>query len=339
MDGIGIAIYFDKIAGVDERIHLQQNAEGVQAMGRYILGRMGYIIVTFLVIATLTFLLMQTLPGSPFNDERLSETQKQRLAEKYKLDQPVPIQYGNYILNLLQGDLGDSYQYDGRPVTKIIAERIGPSVVLGGQALLVGTFLGLILGILAALRHNTIIDYAAMVIAVLGLSIPSFVFAGLLQYWVGVRLQWLPVAFWEGFEYSILPTLSLSVFVTATMARYMRTEMLEVLSQDFIVMARAKGMSNFLIIIKHGLRNAMIPIITVLGPMAVSLMTGTLVIEKIFSVPGLGEQFIKSILTNDYSVIMGVTLFYSILFIGIVFVVDILYGWIDPRIRMSGRER
>ncbi|GIO05497.1 peptide ABC transporter permease [Brevibacillus reuszeri] len=308
-------------------------------MGRYILGRMGYIIVTFLVIATLTFLLMQTLPGSPFNDERLSETQKQRLAEKYKLDQPVPIQYGNYILNLLQGDLGDSYQYDGRPVTKIIAERIGPSVVLGGQALLVGTFLGLILGILAALRHNTIIDYAAMVIAVLGLSIPSFVFAGLLQYWVGVRLQWLPVAFWEGFEYSILPTLSLSVFVTATMARYMRTEMLEVLSQDFIVMARAKGMSNFLIIIKHGLRNAMIPIITVLGPMAVSLMTGTLVIEKIFSVPGLGEQFIKSILTNDYSVIMGVTLFYSILFIGIVFVVDILYGWIDPRIRMSGRER
>ena len=308
-------------------------------MGRYILGRIGYIIITFLVIATLTFLLMQTLPGSPFNDERLSETQKQRLAEKYKLDQPVPIQYGNYILNLLQGDLGDSYQYDGRPVTKIIAERIGPSVVLGAQALLVGTFLGLILGILAALRHNSIIDYAAMVIAVLGLSIPSFVFAGLLQYWVGVRLQWLPVAFWEGFEYSILPTLSLSVFVTATMARYMRTEMLEVLSQDFIVMARAKGMSNFLIIIKHGLRNAMIPIITVLGPMAVSLMTGTLVIEKIFSVPGLGEQFIKSILTNDYSVIMGVTLFYSILFIGIVFVVDILYGWIDPRIRMSGRER
>lgn len=325
--------------GVDERIHLQQNAEGVQAMGRYILGRIGYIIVTFLVIATLTFLLMQTLPGSPFNDERLSETQKQRLAEKYKLDQPVPIQYGNYILNLLQGDLGDSYQYDGRPVTKTIAERIGPSVVLGAQALLVGTFLGLILGILAALRHNSIIDYAAMVIAVLGLSIPSFVFAGLLQYWVGVRLQWLPVAFWEGFEYSILPTLSLSVFVTATMARYMRTEMLEVLSQDFIVMARAKGMSNFLIIIKHGLRNAMIPIITVLGPMAVSLMTGTLVIEKIFSVPGLGEQFIKSILTNDYSVIMGVTLFYSILFIGIVFVVDILYGWIDPRIRMSGRDR
>ncbi|KNB69541.1 oligopeptide ABC transporter permease [Brevibacillus reuszeri] len=308
-------------------------------MRRYILGRIGYIIVTFLVIATLTFLLMQTLPGSPFNDERLSETQKQRLAEKYKLDQPVPVQYGNYILNLLQGDLGDSYQYDGRPVTKIIAERIGPSVVLGAQALLVGTFLGLILGILAALRHNSIIDYAAMVIAVLGLSIPSFVFAGLLQYWVGVRLQWLPVAFWEGFEYSILPTLSLSVFVTATMARYMRTEMLEVLSQDFIVMARAKGMSNFLIIMKHGLRNAMIPIITVLGPMAVSLMTGTLVIEKIFSVPGLGEQFIKSILTNDYSVIMGVTLFYSILFICIVFVVDILYGWIDPRIRMSGRER
>jgi oligopeptide transport system permease protein len=175
-----------------------------------------------------------------------------------------------------------------------------------------------------------------MVISVIGISVPNFVFAGLLQYWVGVRLQWLPVAFWEGFEYSILPTISLSVFVIATIARFMRTEMLEVLGQDYIVTARAKGLNGFSIIIKHSLRNAAIPIVTILGPMTVSLLTGTLVIEKIFSVPGLGEQFVKSIMTNDFPVIMGVTLFYSILFIGIVLIVDILYGIIDPRIRLSG---
>ncbi len=293
-------------------------------------------LVTFFVIATFTFFLMQTLPGSPFNDERLSESQKERLNERYGLDEPVPLQYITYMKNIFKGDFGVSFQYDGRSVSNIIGERIGASAVLGTQSLIVGTILGIILGIIAALRHNTSIDYGAMVISVIGISVPNFVFAGLLQYWVGVRLQWLPVAFWEGFEYSILPTISLSVFVIATIARFMRTEMLEVLGQDYIVTARAKGLNGFSIIIRHSLRNAAIPIVTILGPMTVSLLTGTLVIEKIFSVPGLGEQFVKSIMTNDFPVIMGVTLFYSILFIGIVLIVDILYGIIDPRIRLSG---
>lgn len=305
-------------------------------MVKYILSRIGYMLVTFLVIATFTFFLMQTLPGSPFNDERLSESQKERLYERYGLDEPVPLQYITYMKNIFKGDFGVSFQYDGRPVSNIIGERIGASAVLGAQSLIVGTILGIILGIIAALRHNTSIDYVAMVISVIGISVPNFVFAGLLQYWVGVRLQWLPVAFWEGFEYSILPTISLSVFVIATIARFMRTEMLDVLGQDYIITARAKGLNSFSIIVKHSLRNAAIPIVTILGPMTVSLLTGTLVIEKIFSVPGLGEQFVKSIMTNDFPVIMGVTLFYSILFIGIVLIVDILYGIIDPRIRLSG---
>ncbi|KAB2334665.1 ABC transporter permease [Cytobacillus depressus] len=305
-------------------------------MGKYIFSRIGYMIITFFVISTFTFFLMQTLPGSPFNDERLSESQKERLYERYGLDEPVPIQYVKYMTNIFKGDFGVSFQYDGRAVTDIIGERIGASAVLGAQSLLVGCFIGLILGIIAAIKHNTAIDYMAMVIAVIGLSVPNFVFAGLLQYWVGVRLQWLPVAFWEGFEYSILPTIALSVFVIATIARFMRTEMLEVLGQDYIITAKAKGLNQFAIVLKHGLRNAAIPIITILGPMTVSLMTGTLVIEKIFSVPGLGEQFVKSIMTNDFPVIMGVTLFYSILFIGVVLLVDILYGVIDPRIRLSG---
>ncbi|WP_066386288.1 oligopeptide ABC transporter permease [Neobacillus mesonae] len=308
-------------------------------MLKYIFSRIGYMLVTFLVIATFTFLLMQTLPGSPFNDERLSETQKERLYERYGLDEPVPLQYITYMKNIFKGDFGVSFQYDGRSVSDIIGERIGASAVLGAQSLIVGTVFGIILGIIAALKHNTAIDYGSMIISVIGISVPNFVFAGLLQYWVGVRLQWLPVAFWEGFEYSILPTISLAVFVVATIARFMRTEMLEVVGQDYIVTARAKGLNSFSIILKHSLRNAAIPIVTILGPMAVSLLTGTLVIEKIFSVPGLGEQFVKSIMTNDFPVIMGVTLFYSILFIGIVLIVDILYGIIDPRIRLSGGAR
>ncbi|SIT71914.1 oligopeptide ABC transporter permease [Edaphobacillus lindanitolerans] len=305
-------------------------------MKKYIFSRFGYMLFTFLLIATFTFFLMHTLPGSPFNDERLSAAQKAMMAKRYGLDEPLAVQYFKYLGNLLAGDLGVSFQFDGRSVTSIIGERIGVSAVLGAQSLIAGTVLGLLLGIVAALKHNTFLDYGSMIIAVLGLSIPNFVFAGLLQYWVGVRLQWLPVAFWEGFEYSILPTIALAAFVVATIARFMRNEMLDVLGHDYIVTARAKGIRESLLIIRHALRNAMIPIVTILGPLAVSLMTGTLVVEQIFSIPGLGEQFVKSILTNDYPVIMGVTLFYSFFFILIVFVVDILYVLIDPRIRLTG---
>lgn len=296
-------------------------------------------IFTFFLIASLTFFLMQTLPGSPFNDERLSEAQASILNERYGLDEPLAIQYFKYLGNIFVGELGVSFQFDGRAVTTIIGERIGVSAILGAQAMGVGILLGGILGIIAAVKHNTIFDYTAMIIAVLGLSIPNFVFAGLLQYWIGVRLQWLPVAFWEGFEYSILPTIALAAFVMATIARYMRSEMLDVLGQDYIATAQAKGLSSWKVIRKHGIRNAMIPIITIVGPLTVSLMTGTLVVEQIFSVPGLGEQFVNSILTNDYPVIMGVTLFFSLLFIVVIFVVDILYGIIDPRIRLSGGDR
>jgi len=308
-------------------------------MTKYILSRFGYMAFTFFLIASLTFFLMQTLPGSPFNDERLSEAQRIVLNERYGLDEPIVMQYFRYLGNILMGDLGVSFQFDGRAVSTIIGEKIGVSAILGAQAMGIGILFGGLLGIIAAVRHNTFIDYSAMIIAVLGLSIPNFVFAGLLQYWVGVRLQWLPVAFWEGFEYSILPTISLAAFVLATVARYMRSEMLDVLSQDYMTTAHAKGLSKWKVIRKHGIRNAMIPIITIIGPLTVSLMTGTLVVEQIFSVPGLGEQFVNSILTNDYPVIMGVTLFFSLLFIVVIFIVDILYGIVDPRIRLSGGDR
>lgn len=296
--------------------------------------------ITLFIIATITFFLMKLLPGSPLtNQEKLPPETQKLILEQYGLNDPLPVQYFNYMTNLLKGDLGVSYQYDNRPVTKMILERIGPSATLGFQAIVLGTIIGILLGVIAALKRNTIWDYGATTIAVLGISIPSFVFAGFLQYYLAVQYPIFPVAAWEGFEYSILPTISLAVFVIATVARFMRSELLEVLSSDYIMLAKAKGISGRGIMFKHAIRNALIPIITLLGPLAVNIMTGSLVIENIFGIPGLGEQFVRSILTNDFTVIMGITLFYSVLFIVVVFIVDILYGVIDPRIRLTGGKK
>ncbi len=306
-------------------------------MKGYIFQRVVYMVITLLLIASATFFLMKIMPGTPLsNAEKLSAEQEAIILEKYGLNDPVPVQYIKYMGNILTGDLGNSFQFDGREVTTLILDRIGPSAQLGIQAIIFGSVLGILLGIVSAIRYNTIWDYGATLIAVIGKSIPSFVFAALLQYYVGVKLQWFPVAFWEGWEYSVLPTIALAVFVIAISARFTRTEMLEVMNQDFITTARAKGVSGFAVVFKHGIRNALIPLITIMGPLAVGLMTGTLVIEKIFAVPGLGEQFVRSITTNDYPVIMGTTLFFSFFLILIILIVDILYGVIDPRIRLAG---
>lgn len=308
-------------------------------MKRYIAQRIGYMIITLFVIVTATFFLMQLLPGTPFtNPEKLGEAQLAVLNAKYGLDQPVGVQYIRYLGNLIQGDLGYSFQHEGRTVTSMISERIGPSAFIGLQAMLFGAVVGLVLGIISALKHNSILDYGSVTLAVLGMSIPSFVFAALLQYYVGVKLEWLPVALWEGYTSTLLPSIALSVTVTATVARFIRSEMLEVIGQDYITTARAKGMTEQQVVVKHVIRNALIPVVTMLGPLAVSIMTGTLVIEKIFSVPGLGEQFTLSILVLDYSVIMGITIFYSALFIFVVFIVDIIYGFLDPRINYKGES-
>ncbi|WDV97767.1 ABC transporter permease [Brevibacillus parabrevis] len=308
-------------------------------MRLYFLKRLGVMLTTLFIIATVTFFLMKLLPGTPYsNPDKLSEQQLASLNQKYGLDQPLPVQYARYLGNLVQGDWGVSFQFKGRLVTDIIFERIGPSVLIGFQAMLIGSIIGLGLGILSALRQNSLFDLGAVTMAVLGMSIPSFVFAALLQYYVGVKLGWLPPGLWEDYSYSILPSLALSVTVIAAVARFIRTEMLEVLTQDYILSARAKGISEFAVVWKHVVRNSLIPVVTMLGPMAVSIMTGTLVIEKIFSVPGLGEQFILSIMVNDYSVIMGITLFYSTLFILVVLLVDMIYGILDPRIREKWGE-
>ncbi len=309
-------------------------------MVKYTLQRVLYMIITMFLIATITFFLMKLLPGSPLTaQERLSPEQQEIILDKYGLNDPLPKQYVTYMTNLVQGDLGVSFKYDNRPVTKIIGERIGASALLGFQAMILGSIIGLALGIVAALKHNTFIDYGATIISVLGISIPSFVFAGFLQYVFAVKFQLLPVALWEGWEYTILPTISLAVFVVANLSRFMRAELLEVLNSDYITLAQAKGITGAGVILKHAVRNAMIPVITIAGPLAINIMTGSLVIEKIFAIPGLGDQFVSSINVNDYTVIMGTTIFYSALFVFIIFVVDILYGVVDPRIRVAGGNK
>lgn len=306
-------------------------------MARYIATRIVYMAITLFIIASVTFFLMKLMPGTPLSSaDRLSESQQQIVLEQYGLDKPVPLQYVDYMLGLVQGNLGISFQFDNREVTEVLGNRIGPSLQLGIQALFIGSILGALLGLVAAIFHNGILDFGSTLLAVIGTSIPSFIFAGLLQYFLGVQWQLFPVATWGTFAHTIMPTIALLIFPMAICARFMRTEMLEVLNKDYITTARAKGVGWSAVIFKHGLRNALIPLITILGPLAVSLLTGTLVIEQIFAVPGIGEQFVTAVTTNDYPMIMGTTLFFSFLFVLIILIIDILYGIIDPRIRLDG---
>ncbi|WP_278926408.1 oligopeptide ABC transporter permease [Staphylococcus auricularis] len=308
-------------------------------MLRYVLKRIGYMVVSLFIIMTITFFLMKLMPGSPFNDEKLTPDQKAIVNEKYGLNDPVIIQYVNYVKNIVTGDFGNSFQYNNQPVWDLISPRLVPSIEMGIAAMVIGVILGLILGVAAATKQNTWVDYSATVISVIAVSVPSFVLAVLLQYVFAVKLEWVPVAGWEGFSTAILPSLALSAVVLATVARYIRAEMIEVLSSDYILLARAKGNSTMRVLFGHALRNALIPVITIIVPMLASILTGTLTIENIFGVPGLGDQFVRSIQTNDFPVIMATTLLFSTLFIVSIFIVDILYGVIDPRIRLQGGKK
>ncbi|MEK4484876.1 oligopeptide ABC transporter permease [Psychrobacillus sp. FSL H8-0484] len=307
-------------------------------MAKYIIRRVIYMFITFFLIATATFFLMKALPGSPISSaSKLSPQQLAIVEAKYGLDQPVPVQYAKYMLNLAQGDLGNSFQFKNASVTDLIINRLGPSFILGTQGLILGVALGIMLGMIAALKQNTIWDYGSTFIAIVGISIPSFVFATFLQYWLAVKWEIFPVALWkDGWMSSVLPSIALAMGPLATASRFIRTEMIEVLSSDYITLAKSKGASGYEIAFKHAFRNALIPLVTVLGPLAAGLLTGSLVIEQIFAIPGIGEQFVKSIFSNDFSIIMGTTLFFSAFLIVVIFVVDILYGIIDPRIRLSG---
>lgn len=308
-------------------------------MTKYVLKRLCYMFVSLFIVITITFFLMKLMPVSPFNDTKLNAQQKEILNEKYGLNDPVALQYVNYLKNVVTGDFGNSFQYHNMPVWDLVKPRLIPSMEMGITAMVIGVVLGLVLGVAAATKQNTWVDYTTTIISVIAVSVPSFVLAVLLQYVFAVKLEWFPVAGWEGFSTAILPSLALSATVLATVARYIRAEMIEVLSSDYILLARAKGNSTLKVLFGHALRNALIPIITIIVPMLAGILTGTLTIENIFGVPGLGDQFVRSITTNDFSVIMATTILFSTLFIVSIFIVDILYGVIDPRIRVQGGKK
>lgn len=307
-------------------------------MLRFITQRVIMLVITLWVIITITFLLMHLAPGSPLNSERNQPPEVRANLEKYYgLDKSVPEQYVNYIGNLIQGDLGPSYFSKSRTVNEIIADHFPVSAALGAGALGFALIFGLLLGIIAALKRNTIIDYTATGIAVLGVSIPNLVLGPILIIIFAVNLGWFPIARWDSLASIVLPTIALGMHSTAVVARLMRSNMLEVLGQDYIRTAKAKGLSNLAVVWKHTVRNAIMPIITILGPLIASLLTGTFVIEQVFAIPGLGKYFVSSVTQRDYPVIMGTTIFFGAILIIANFIVDILYSIIDPRIKMGTR--
>lgn len=309
-------------------------------MVKYTLKRVLYMLIMLFIIASVTFVLMKFLPGTPYrNQEKLSDEQIHMMNEKYGLNDSIPVQYFNYMTGLVKGDLGVSFQLDNRPVSEILSALIGPSVQLALEAMAFGVIFGILLGVIAAMYQNRWPDYTSTFIAILGKSVPSFVFATVLQYWLGAKLQIFPVAGWGTFADTILPAFALAMFPLATAARFMRTELIDVFASDYVLLAKAKGNSRTEVAVKHAIRNALIPLITVLGPLSVALMTGSLVIENIYSIPGIGSQFVSSIQTNDYPVIMGTTILFAVMLVFVILVVDILYGLIDPRIRVSGGRK
>ena len=308
-------------------------------MIKYILKRFASMIVTMFVVITLTFLLMHAVPGGPFAAEKaLPPEVEQALLEKYHLNDPLWKQYVDYVGGILRFDLGPSFKYRGLTVNELIVSGFPVSGKVGGLSILVILLIGIPLGIVAALKQNRWQDATVRFLATLGITIPSFVLATILLYVFSLKLNLLPsfgIDSWKGY---ILPVAALSGYSISFVARLTRSSLLEVFRQDYMIMARAKGLSEFKILFKHGLKNALIPIVTVMGPLIAGLLTGSFVIEKIFALPGMGGHFVNGISNRDYTVIMGITVFYAGFLLIMVFIVDLIYGLLDPRIKLDSRS-
>ncbi len=308
-------------------------------MLNYLSRRLLYAIVALLVVVTVTFIFMHAIPGGPFQREKaLPEAVKKNIEARYKLDQPLYIQYIDYLSHLVKGDLGPSYKYRGLTVNDIIEERFPVSVQLGSVAILIALLLGIPAGILAALHQNSIPDYVVMFFSTIGIAMPSFVIGTLLMYFLSYKWGLLPSAMWGSPQHMIMPAIALAGMPTAFIARLTRSSMLEVLSQDYMKTAVAKGLPQRRILWVHGIKNAIIPVVTYLGPLVASVLTGSFVVENIFAVPGLGKHFVTSINNRDYTVILGVTIFYCVLLILANLLVDLIYPLLDPRIQLSDRK-
>ena len=317
-------------------------------MLKYTVRRFFEMILTLFIIATATFFMLEAVPGDPLSErvERLPESVAENLYHKYGLDKPTMERYVITMKGMLKGDFGESVRMPGYDIHKLLEETLAPSARLGLQSIIVGIGLGLLLGILAAMFKGTWIDYLIVFFSVLMISVPTLIFGLLLQKYVAGELGWFPIIGWPkrkelwfgGWKYTILPTLSGCFSYVATYSRLLKTSMLDVINQDYVLAARAKGLSEPQIVRRHILRNAFIPIITVL-PMSIAFaLTGSFFIEKIYSIPGFGRYFIEAIQARDLSIVMGQTVLMAALYIAVVFLVDILYTLVDPRIRVSGKR-
>lgn len=304
-------------------------------MTRFILRRALGFVPVFLIIATLVFFLIRLAPGGPFQEgeRHVPPEVLEQIRESYNLNAPLPSQYVSYIWDLLHGDLGPSMQNPSRTVSQWIVLRAPVSIELGAYSLVVALVIGLTAGIVASLRPNTLTDYIPMSVAMAGICMPTFVMGPLLVLIFALKLQWLPVSGWETPLDKILPSITLGSVYAAYVARLARGGMFEVLAQDFIRTARAKGLSEARVVLRHALRGGLQPVVSFLGPAAAGLLTGSFVVEKIFLVPGLGKQFVDAAFNRDYTLLMGAVLFYAILILLFNLVVDVVQAWLDPRVR------
>ena len=304
-------------------------------MRKYIFQRIWTSLLTLFVVITLTFFMMRAIPGGPFTDEKgIPPHIMAKIMERYRLNDPLYVQYGRYLWDVLRFDLGPSYRYEGMTVNEIIRGSFPVSLMVGSMALALALAVGIPAGIVSALRRGRWQDRSAMVLATLGITIPNFVIATTLVYLFAYRWGWVTVGFWEGLPTAVLPALTLAGYPTAFISRLTRSSMLEVIQQDYIRTAHSKGLRERTVVYIHALRNAIIPVITYLGPLAAGILTGSFVVEQVFGVPGLGTFFVTSISNRDYTTIMGVTIFYSALLVFLNLVVDICLGFVDPRIKL-----
>jgi oligopeptide transport system permease protein len=305
-------------------------------MAAFLVRRILTIIATLFVLATITFFLLRVVPGGPFDsDKALPPDIKANVEAKFGLDKPLFVQYTDYLKNMLVLDFGPSFKYIGRSVSEIIADTLPTSMELGVYSLLLAIVIGVPLGILSAYKQNTWVDFSSMFLAVAGISLPSYFVGAILIYVFSLQLNLFPPALWEEWGHKVLPTITLGTRPAALIARLTRAALLESIRSDYVRTARAKGVSEAMVVLKHALRNSLIPVITLLGPLAAYVLTGTFVIEYIFAIPGMGKYFIDAVTNRDYPLIMGVTMIFGTALVTANLLVDIAYALIDPRIRMS----
>lgn len=292
---------------------------------------------TLFILATLTFFLIRLAPGGPFDSDRAWPAEIEAHIKKvYELDLPVATQYRHWLSSAMHGDLRESFQYLGRPVSEILGDSIPVSLQLGSIALLLAIAIGIPLGCVAAWKRGSIFDYSAVFIAVSGISLPTYLVASALIFIFAYQLEWLPPALWETPQSMLLPVVTLASRPLAVIARLTRTAMLDVLQADYIRTANAAGVHPTKIVFRHALRNSLVPVISILGPTAAQLITGSFLVEIMYQIPGVGKHFVTAVLNRDYPMVMGVTLFYALVLIFSNWCVDLLYGWVDPRIRVYG---